>query len=217
MGAWQTSWAGLPGSSGQWTPTWSLTAPACASPVAAVAMLTPRIAALLTLLLASSSLGRRVRRPPRPPSPSSTIQPKANFDAQQVELAAVGQGPARSAAPSPGRSHTACSPVRRDLAPGGRGLPVSLPAAAGPPGRGHHSARGSSGLCLGPLLSSHSALFPVERGAGVRSLAWFQGLSSSRWLPNLHLEATVPLTQLIKPTASSPFQPEFLRGTSSYK
>ncbi|KAG5210937.1 hypothetical protein JEQ12_013366 [Ovis aries] len=46
-------------------------------------MLTPRIAALLTLLLASSSLGQRARRPPRPPSPISTIQPKANFDAQQ--------------------------------------------------------------------------------------------------------------------------------------
>uniref|UniRef100_A0A3Q1MR54 Complement component C8 gamma chain n=1 Tax=Bos taurus TaxID=9913 RepID=A0A3Q1MR54_BOVIN len=30
-----------------------------------------------------SSLGQRVRRPPRPPSPISTIQPKANFDAQQ--------------------------------------------------------------------------------------------------------------------------------------
>ncbi|KAB0357093.1 hypothetical protein FD754_001249 [Muntiacus muntjak] len=46
-------------------------------------MLTPRIAALLTLLLASSSLGQRARRPPRPPSPISTIQPKANFDTQQ--------------------------------------------------------------------------------------------------------------------------------------
>ncbi|KAF4016919.1 hypothetical protein G4228_008134 [Cervus hanglu yarkandensis] len=55
-------------------------------------MLTPRIAALLTLLLASSSLGQRARRPPRPPSPISTIQPKASFDAQQVELGGGGAG-----------------------------------------------------------------------------------------------------------------------------
>uniref|UniRef100_A0A452F5Z5 Uncharacterized protein n=1 Tax=Capra hircus TaxID=9925 RepID=A0A452F5Z5_CAPHI len=34
------------------------------------------------LLLTASHL-RRARRPPRPPSPISTIQPKANFDAQQ--------------------------------------------------------------------------------------------------------------------------------------
>ncbi|XP_057580555.1 complement component C8 gamma chain isoform X1 [Hippopotamus amphibius kiboko] len=51
--------------------------------VAAVAMLTPRTALLLTLLLAVSSLGQRARRPPRPPSPISTIQPKASFSAQQ--------------------------------------------------------------------------------------------------------------------------------------
>ncbi|XP_058380521.1 complement component C8 gamma chain isoform X2 [Diceros bicornis minor] len=46
-------------------------------------MLPPRTALLLTLLLAAASLGQRARRPPRPPSPISTIQPKANFDAQQ--------------------------------------------------------------------------------------------------------------------------------------
>ncbi|XP_059782072.1 complement component C8 gamma chain isoform X2 [Balaenoptera ricei] len=51
--------------------------------VAAVAMLTPRTASLLTLLLAVGSLGQRAQRPPRPPSPISTIQPKANFDTQQ--------------------------------------------------------------------------------------------------------------------------------------
>ncbi|XP_037351309.1 complement component C8 gamma chain [Talpa occidentalis] len=50
---------------------------------AATAMLSPRTALLLTLLLAPGSLAQRARRPPRPPSPISTIQPKANFDAQQ--------------------------------------------------------------------------------------------------------------------------------------
>nr|XP_058927924.1 complement component C8 gamma chain isoform X2 [Kogia breviceps] len=50
---------------------------------AAVAMLNPRTASLLTLLLAIGSLGQRAQRPPRPPSPISTIRPKANFDAQQ--------------------------------------------------------------------------------------------------------------------------------------
>uniref|UniRef100_A0A452VF02 Complement C8 gamma chain n=1 Tax=Ursus maritimus TaxID=29073 RepID=A0A452VF02_URSMA len=46
-------------------------------------MLTPRTALLLTVLLAGGSLSQRPRRPPRPASPISTIQPKANFDAQQ--------------------------------------------------------------------------------------------------------------------------------------
>uniref|UniRef100_A0A8C7B662 Lipocalin/cytosolic fatty-acid binding domain-containing protein n=1 Tax=Neovison vison TaxID=452646 RepID=A0A8C7B662_NEOVI len=48
-------------------------------------MLTPRTALLLTLLLAGDSLSQRARRPPQPPSPISTIPPKANFDAQQVQ------------------------------------------------------------------------------------------------------------------------------------
>nr|XP_019612291.1 PREDICTED: complement component C8 gamma chain isoform X3 [Rhinolophus sinicus]XP_019612292.1 PREDICTED: complement component C8 gamma chain isoform X3 [Rhinolophus sinicus] len=39
--------------------------------------------ALLTLLLAAGSLGRRARGPPQLLSPINTIQPKANFDAQQ--------------------------------------------------------------------------------------------------------------------------------------
>ncbi|XP_045372255.2 uncharacterized protein LOC105068596 isoform X3 [Camelus bactrianus] len=53
--------------------------------VAAVAMLAARTATLLTLLLATSSLGQRAQRPPRPPSSISTIQPKANFNAQQEQ------------------------------------------------------------------------------------------------------------------------------------
>lgn len=63
--------------------------PGLASPsprtVTASAMLTPRTALLLTLLLAGDSLSQRARRPPQPPSPISTIPPKANFDAQQVQ------------------------------------------------------------------------------------------------------------------------------------
>uniref|UniRef100_A0A5F4W4N6 Complement component C8 gamma chain n=1 Tax=Callithrix jacchus TaxID=9483 RepID=A0A5F4W4N6_CALJA len=57
-------------------------------------MLPPGTTILLTLLLAAGSLGQRPRRPPQPPSPISTIQPKANFDAQQFAgtwlLVAVG-------------------------------------------------------------------------------------------------------------------------------
>ncbi|XP_032117740.1 complement component C8 gamma chain isoform X2 [Sapajus apella] len=57
-------------------------------------MLPPGTAILLTLLLAAGSLGQRPRRPPQRPSPISTIQPKANFDAQQFAgtwlLVAVG-------------------------------------------------------------------------------------------------------------------------------
>ncbi|XP_012929265.1 complement component C8 gamma chain isoform X3 [Heterocephalus glaber] len=48
-------------------------------------MRSSRAALLLTLLLASGSLGQRVRRPPRPLSPISTIQPQANFDARQEQ------------------------------------------------------------------------------------------------------------------------------------
>ncbi|KAF6326985.1 complement C8 gamma chain [Rhinolophus ferrumequinum] len=39
--------------------------------------------ALLTLLLAAGSLGRRARGPPQLLSPINTIQPKANFNAEQ--------------------------------------------------------------------------------------------------------------------------------------
>nr|XP_045739517.1 complement component C8 gamma chain isoform X2 [Mirounga angustirostris] len=46
-------------------------------------MLAPKTALFLTLLLAGGSLSQRARRPPPPASPISTIQPKANFDAQQ--------------------------------------------------------------------------------------------------------------------------------------
>ncbi|XP_070374371.1 complement component C8 gamma chain isoform X1 [Equus asinus] len=81
-----TSWPGFLGSTGQWTLTWELAIPPSASPspvmVTAAAMLPPRTV-LLTLLLAAVSLGQRAQRPPRPLSPISTIQPKANFDAQQ--------------------------------------------------------------------------------------------------------------------------------------
>lgn len=53
---------------------------------AAATMLPPGTVTLLTLLLAAGSLGQRPQRPRRPASPISTIQPKANFDAQQVEV-----------------------------------------------------------------------------------------------------------------------------------
>ncbi|EHH56960.1 hypothetical protein EGM_06489, partial [Macaca fascicularis] len=49
-------------------------------------MLPPGTAILLILLLTAGSLGQRPQRPPRPPSAISTIQPKANFDAQQVAV-----------------------------------------------------------------------------------------------------------------------------------
>ncbi|XP_032978059.1 complement component C8 gamma chain isoform X1 [Rhinolophus ferrumequinum] len=41
--------------------------------------------ALLTLLLAAGSLGRRARGPPQLLSPINTIQPKANFNAEQEQ------------------------------------------------------------------------------------------------------------------------------------
>ncbi|XP_054358934.1 complement component C8 gamma chain isoform X1 [Pongo pygmaeus] len=92
----QTSWAGLCdcrvdsvlGLGGA-----TLGLPQSCHPAAAT-MLPPGTAILLTLLLAAGSLGQRPQRPPRPPSPISTIQPKANFDAQQFAgtwlLVAVG-------------------------------------------------------------------------------------------------------------------------------
>lgn len=139
-----TSWPGFLGSTGQWTLTWELAIPPSASPspvmVTAAAMLPPRTV-LLTLLLAAVSLGQRAQRPPRPLSPISTIQPKANFDAQQVQLGEVGgqelarlcRGQARAAPHSLVPSHGPPS-VCRDVAPRGCGLLVPLPAGARPPG-----------------------------------------------------------------------------------
>lgn len=75
-----------PGQHRQWTPTQDLAVLRLVAPssvtVTATAMLPPGTA-LLTLLLAAGSLGRRARGPPQPLSPISTIQPQANFDAQQ--------------------------------------------------------------------------------------------------------------------------------------
>uniref|UniRef100_A0A452F5N6 Lipocalin/cytosolic fatty-acid binding domain-containing protein n=1 Tax=Capra hircus TaxID=9925 RepID=A0A452F5N6_CAPHI len=69
------------------TPCW----PLCCRPVFAKLSLgtwaPPRALLLPVLPLCASHLRvlflQRARRPPRPPSPISTIQPKANFDAQQ--------------------------------------------------------------------------------------------------------------------------------------
>ncbi|KAF5923744.1 hypothetical protein HPG69_014200, partial [Diceros bicornis minor] len=107
-----TSWAWLLGRDGQWTLTPELAILPSASPgpvtATAAVMLPPRTALLLTLLLAAASLGQRACRPPRPPSPISTIQPKANFDAQQVELGEVGGQDLAPAAPIPSCPHVAC-------------------------------------------------------------------------------------------------------------
>lgn len=112
-GCTQTSRAGRLGSSGRWTPTRDLTILPCASPrpvtVAAVTMLPPRTASLLTLLLAVGSLGQRAQRPPRPPSPISAIQPTANFDAQRVGLEELERRAPSFAAPVPACPHGACS------------------------------------------------------------------------------------------------------------
>ncbi|XP_016067300.1 PREDICTED: complement component C8 gamma chain isoform X2 [Miniopterus natalensis] len=81
-----TSWARLLGVTGQWTLTQNvailplvLLSPVTRSP----AMLSPRTALLLTLLLAAGFLGLRARKPPKRPSLISTIQPKADFDSLQ--------------------------------------------------------------------------------------------------------------------------------------
>lgn len=119
------------------------------------AMLPPRTALLWTLVLAAGFLGLGARRPPQRPSPISAIQPKAGFDAQQVELGAVGRrqfaqlrGGSGRAAPSP-QALTPLPPVCRDLVPRGRGLLLSLPAGAGPPCRGHRSEGGAPGCSHG--------------------------------------------------------------------
>lgn len=121
----------------------------------ASAMLPPRTALLWTLVLAAGFLGLGARRPPQRPSPISAIQPKAGFDAQQVEPGAVGrrqlaplrrEGQAGSPIPS---GLTPLPPVCRDLVPRGRGLLLSLPAGAGPPCGGHRSEGGAPGCSHG--------------------------------------------------------------------
>lgn len=121
----------------------------------ASAMLPPRTALLWTLVLAAGFLGLGARRPPQRPSPISAIQPKAGFDAQQVEPGAGGrrrlaplrrEGQAGSPIPS---GLTPLPPVCRDLVPRGRGLLLSLPAGAGPPCGGHRSEGGAPGCSHG--------------------------------------------------------------------
>lgn len=136
----------FPGSTGQWTPTQDrfILPLVLLRPVAsaASAMLPPRTALLLTLVLAAGFLGLGARRPPQRPSPISAIQPKAGFDAQQVACPVLQGGPGLAAVPS---ALTPLPPVCRDLVPRGRGLLLSLPAGAGPPGGGHRSEGGAPG------------------------------------------------------------------------
>lgn len=94
-GAWGaqtwTSWAALlGGTDGGLRPRTRSSCPRLPRPITATAMLPPGTA-LLTLLLAAGSLGRRARGPSQLLSPINTIQPKANFDARQVQLEEVGE------------------------------------------------------------------------------------------------------------------------------
>lgn len=71
------------------------------------------------------------------------------------------------------------------------------------------------GSVLGPLLSSHSVLFPVD-GVSVTPMVSVVIYSQMASKPSSQGHTLLP-TQLIKPTGLSPFQLGFLRGNSCYK
>lgn len=74
---------------GQWTLTWDSAALHLPVLLPAVrdrtAMLSPGAVLFFILLLTTSSLGQRARKPSGSKSPISTIQAQANFNAQQVK------------------------------------------------------------------------------------------------------------------------------------